>query len=256
MEKLFSYVRLLPILMVVCGFLLVIKAVGISEQAYAQVMAPGAAPAQTAMPQTPRPRHDIAQDRESSSPSEVDLLTGLSKRRAELDAQANTLSMRENLIVAAERRVEERIAALKQVQGQIEALLAKRDAAQEAQIATLVKTYSAMKPADAARIFGGLNDGILVPVAGAMKPDVLAPILAKMPADVAQRLTLKLANRLNLPEDKPVTVAANQTPAPATAIAPPNGAAPVLSTPPAAAAAAPPQGATPQVNPPQAKTGG
>lgn len=243
MQKLFSYVRLLPILTVVCGLLFAIKAVGISEQAYAQAIASGPA----AVPEAKRPKHDIAEDRESSSPSEVDLLTGLSKRRAELDGRQNELSMRENLIVAAERRVEGKIATLKQLQGQIEALLAQRDAEQEKQVAALVKTYSAMKPGDAARIFDGLNEGILVPVAGAMKADVLAPILAKMQADVAQRLTVKLANRLNLPDEKPVAVAANQMPAPAaeptSMIAPPGGAAPAASTP------AP-------VAPPPAKTGG
>jgi len=244
MQKLFSYVRLLPILTVMCGLLLAIKMVGISEQAYAQATASGP----VAPPEAKRPKHDIAVVRESSSPSEVDLLTGLSKRRAELDGRQNELSMRENLIIAAERRVDAKIATLKQLQGQIAALLAQRDGEQEKQVAALVKTYSAMKPADAARIFDGLNDAILVPVVGAMKADVLAPILAKMQADVAQRLTVKLANRLNLPDEKPVAVAANQTPAP---VAVPN----------AAPAANVPQGetapvASAPVTPPPAKTGG
>jgi len=240
-----SHIRLLPVLVGVCGLLLSMKAVGISEYAYAAATAAGA-PAQA---DPPKPKHDIADDQESSSSSEVDLLTNLSKRRTELDARAGELTMRENLIAAAEKRVDEKIAALKLLQDQIQKLVAQRDAEQEKQIASLVKTYSAMKPADAARIFDGLADEILVPVASQMKPDVLAPVMAKMNAEAAQKLTIKLANRLNLPDAKPVTVASNEPPAPQptpnAAIAAPSANAPITTTPtPSAPPAAPAQGKT------------
>ncbi len=99
------------------------------------------------------------------------------------------------------------------------ALLGQRDAEQAKQLASLVKTYSAMKPKDAARIFDSLTDQVLVPVAAEMKSDVLAPVLAAMSPDRAQKLTVRLADRLTLPE----TAAA---PAAATAMA-----APVQGTP-------------------------
>ena len=57
-----------------------------------------------------------------------------------------------------------------------------------------------MKPKDAARIFDNLSDDVLIPVAPAMKSDALAPVLAAMTADAAQKLTVKLANRLQLPD--------------------------------------------------------
>jgi flagellar motility protein MotE (MotC chaperone) len=244
----FNNFRLLPVLTGACGLLFAIKAVGISEYAYAQATA---APAAASAPaDAPKPKHDIVEDKESSSSSEVDLLTNLSKRRTELDARETGLTMRENLIAAAEKRVDGKIAALKELQDQIQKLVAQRDTEQEKQIAALVKTYSAMKPADAARIFDGLNDDILVPVASAMKPDVLAPVLAKMQAEAAQKLTVKLANRLNLPDAKPVTVAANDQPQPQpqqpnAAIAPPSLNAPITTTPvPSAPPAAPAQGKT------------
>jgi flagellar motility protein MotE (MotC chaperone) len=242
-----KHFRLLPILMGTCGLLLSMKAVGISEYAYAQATTP-AAPAPAAEPA--KPKHDISDADEAGSASEIDLLSSLSKRRTELDGRETELTMRENLIVAAEKRVDGKIAALKDLQAQIQKLVAQRDAEQEKQVAALVKTYSAMKPADAARIFDGLNDEILVPVASLMKPDVLAPVLAKMQAEAAQKLTIKLANRLALPDAKPTTVAANDVPAavapaPTTAIAPPVAAAPITSAPaPSAPPAAPAQGKT------------
>jgi flagellar motility protein MotE (MotC chaperone) len=240
-----NHIRLLPVLMGACGLLLTMKAVGISEYAYAEATSAAAAPASA---EAPKPKHDIVEDKESSSSSEVDLLTNLSKRRTELDARETELTMRENLIAAAEKRVDEKIATLKQLQDQIQKLVAQRDAEQEKQVASLVKTYSAMKPADAARIFDGLSDDILVPVASLMKSDVLAPVLAKMNSEAAQKLTIKLANRLALPDAKPVTVAANETPAaqpaPNAAIAPPSANVPVTTTP------------TPSAAPAQGKTGG
>lgn len=232
-----KHFRLLPVLMGTCGLLLTIKAAGLSEYAYAQATSP-AAPARA---EPAKPKHDIAEDAEPTSSSEVDVLTSLSKRRTELDARETELTMRENLIAAAEKRVDGKIATLKGLQDQIQKLVAQRDAEQEKQVASLVKTYSAMKPADAARIFDGLSDDILVPVASEMKPDVLAPVLAKMQAESAQKLTIKLANRLTLPEAKPTTVASNDAPAaaapaPASAIAAPAANVPVTSAPPAAPA--------------------
>ena len=92
--------------------------------------------------------------------------------------------MRADVLAAAESRVDGKIATLKQLQDQIATLLGQRDdAEQEKQMASLVKTYSAMKPKDAARIFDNLSDDVLIPVAQAMKSDVLAPVLADMTAD-------------------------------------------------------------------------
>src|SRR6185437_14391851 len=124
-RPLLHHIRLLPVLMGACGLLLAMKAVGISEYAYAE--ATSAAAATAAPAEAPKPKHDIAEDKESSSSSEVDLLTNLSKRRTELDARETELTMRENLIAAAEKRVDEKIATLKQLQDQIQKLVAQRD---------------------------------------------------------------------------------------------------------------------------------
>jgi hypothetical protein len=122
--------------------------------------------------------------------------------------------MRENLIKAAEDRVDSKIADLKQLQTQIQALLQQHDTAQQKQIDSLVKTYASMKPKDAARIFNNLNDDVLLAVASGMKPDVLGAILGQMQPDAAQKLTVKLADKLKLPET------AQATPAQVAALAP------------------------------------
>ena len=108
-------------------------------------------------------------DDQVASASEVDVVNSLSKRRRELDARERQLTTQANMIAAAEARVDAKIAQLKQLQAQINGLLAQRDDAQKAQIDSLVKTYSTMKAKDAARIFNGLPDEVLVPVAQEMK---------------------------------------------------------------------------------------
>jgi flagellar motility protein MotE (MotC chaperone) len=160
--------------------------------------------------------------------------------------------MRENVLAATEKRIDAKIAALKQLQGQINQLLGQRDAAQEKQIVSLVKTYSAMKPKDAARIFNGLDDDVLIQVAQQMKSDALAPVLAAMNAEVAQKLTVRLASRLNVPEKAALAPSpassAQSTPLPQ--VAP----VPVAPIPQATQAALPPVIA-PQAPPPPATHG-
>ena len=84
--------------------------------------------------------------------SEADVLESLAARREQLDARERELDMREKVIAAAEKRVEERITELKQIEQRIETMFGKRDEQEEAQLASLVKTYEAMKPADAAEM--------------------------------------------------------------------------------------------------------
>ena len=171
-----------------------------------------------------------------ASASEVDVINSLSKRRRELDKRQGQLTTQANMIAAAEQRVDAKIAQLKQLQAQITQLLGQRDEAQKAQVAALVKTYSIMKPKDAARIFNNLPDEVLVPVAQDMKSDQLALVLASMEPDHAKALTVKLANRLVLPEtiNAPAPAAPAPAPAPVAAAAPPAPAAAPAPPPPAA----------------------
>ncbi|HUJ47993.1 MAG TPA: hypothetical protein VLV55_12740 [Rhizomicrobium sp.] len=246
-------IRLIPLVIVLAAGLLVLKGWGIAIEARAQTAsAPHPAPTPSVAKSEADPAADPA---ETVSASSVDLLTSLGKRRAALDARERDLVMRSNLIDAAAKRVDERIAELKSLQASIQTLLGQRDIAEQKQLDALVKSYSSMKPADAARIFNSLADEVLVPVAAAMKPDVLGAVLAKMNSEDAQKLTVKLANRLKAKvEPQPQQLAANSapvamppqqspqaTPVPADAQAP---SAQQASTAPAPAAAAP-QSTTP-----------
>ncbi|MGD0191047.1 MAG: hypothetical protein ABSD74_09925 [Rhizomicrobium sp.] len=234
-----KHLRLLPAVMAVGALLLGVKAVGLVHVAEAQTQIATA-------PRAAVVKATVDEDAESSS-SEVDVLTSLSRRRAELETRARELQTQQELIVAAEKRVDDKIASLKSLQSQIQVLLVQRDAAQQKQIDALVKTYSQMKPRDAARIFNSLEENVLVPVAGQMKPDVLAAILGLMDSQNAQKLTVKLADRLKLPDPPPPAPPAPPTALQTAMTQPP--AVPAPGTKPSEAAPAAIPAATPAVAP-------
>ena len=125
------------------------------------------------------------------SPAERALLERLQERRQELDARNRDLELRENLIKDAEKRLENRIDELKDVENRFNG----KGGEQGAKLKSLVIMYEGMKPKDAARIFDKLDQGVLVDVASAMNPRKLADVLALMNAEMAQRLTVELARR-------------------------------------------------------------
>jgi flagellar motility protein MotE (MotC chaperone) len=230
------FLRLLPGVMLVGGALLVLNATGIVHDAIAQEAAP--APADAMGPALQGANPDFAGgDGQTASAAEVDVLTSLSKRRATIDAREVEVRTQESILAATETRVDTKIAQLKDLQAQIAALLVQRDAAQEKQVAALMKIYSAMKPQSAAGIFNTLDDSVLLPVAEEMKSDTLAPILSAMNPDAARKLTIKLASKLALPDT--AAALAPPGPVPAAADAAQASAAPAPADQTAAPAAAP-----------------
>lgn len=132
--------------------------------------------------------------------SELDLLQDLAERRVELDRRAGEIAIREGILEATERRIDEKIARLEGLEGQIKALVSRHEEIENAELASIVKVYQTMKPKDAARIFERLDMEIQVEVATRMKESKMAPILAAMSADAAKTLTIELATRAQLPE--------------------------------------------------------
>ncbi|NWH08231.1 MAG: hypothetical protein HXY22_06235 [Alphaproteobacteria bacterium] len=211
--------RFFPTIAAGAALLLVVKVADIANgfTALAEEAAPAThEPAQEPAPAadqgagTAAPREDAA-DPGGLSPSEIAVLESLGKRRQELDAIDKEQQMREQLLAATEKRVNERIAELKTIKGDIEALLGKRDEEAERQLADLVKVYETMKPADAARIFEKLDAAVLLNVSQRMKPAKIALVLAQMNPDQAQSLTVRLARRLDLPGQAEATLASEST---------------------------------------------
>lgn len=212
----FNRLRLLPTVMLCAALLLTLKiadiAAGGAAISVAQASAPKAAePAAeeeetheakaegeaqaedetaAAAPEMAEPAEDPAA---RLSESEMTVLKSLSGRREELATRAEALDMRERLLSAAEKRVEDRIAELKEIEARINARLGEQDAENEERLAGLVSMYETMKPKDAARIFERLDMGVLLDVVKRMQPRKMAAVMAAMDPVTAQDLTVELA---------------------------------------------------------------
>ena len=148
-------------------------------------------------------------DEHPVSPAERAILESLQKRRAELDARARELDMREDLLKAAERRVGGRIDELKELEARVKADLQQKDDAEQARFKNVVAMYESMKAKDAAKIFDGLDMRVLIDVAKAINPRTMSEILAQMLPENAQHLTMELAAR---PAPKGAAVQASDLP--------------------------------------------
>jgi len=117
------------------------------------------------------------------------------KRRAELDARAHEIDVREDLLRAAEKRVGGRIEELKDLEARVDAAMQKRDEAETTRLKNIVAMYENMKAKDAAKIFDGLDIRVLLDVVKQINPRRMSDILALMMPENAQRLTIELAAR-------------------------------------------------------------
>lgn len=136
----------------------------------------------------------------SFSKAEIGVLGSLSERRDELKKRADALDTREQLLAAAEKRVEDRIAELKAIEARINTQIGLQDAENEQRMAGLVAMYETMKPKEAARIFERLDMGVLIDVVKRMQPRKMSAVLAAMDPVVAQDLTVELALGDRIPE--------------------------------------------------------
>jgi flagellar motility protein MotE (MotC chaperone) len=160
------------------------------------VMPPPPAPEAPTVPPPPAPPK---RDPSTFTKAEIDLLQNLAARRDELDKRAKDIEMRENLLNATAKKVDDKIAELKQIESKIQALIKEHDTQDEQSLKSLVKVYENMKPKDAARIFEKLDMPVLLQVVERMKEQKLAAVLADMDPAKAKAITIELATKRQLP---------------------------------------------------------
>jgi len=199
--------RLLPAAMVTVAAVLGLKAVAMAEvvaetatsAAEHSTDAPhaeGDAPAATAQTQcAPATLAELA----GLSHEEVQVLQALGARRVALDERGEAMQTQDALMLAAEQRLNERVAELRQLETTVNDLLGQLDEAQEERLVALVDVYQRMRAKDAATVFDGLEDDVLVQVASRMRQANLAEVMGRMEPDRARRLTTMLADRARPP---------------------------------------------------------
>ena len=129
------------------------------------------------------------------SASERAILERLQARRQELDARAREIDIRESLLKAAEKRIEEKSADMKATEARITAASGQKDEAETARMKNIVTMYEAMKPKDAAKVFDRLEMAVLIEIAVQIKPQKMSDIMGLMQPEAAERLTVEMARR-------------------------------------------------------------
>ena len=204
-----SSVRLMPAVMVTVAAVLGLKAVAMAEvvaetvaeagheEAAASAGAHGDEPAATMAAQqcTAPSLADMA----GLSQAEVQVLQALGARRVELEARGEALETEDGLMLAAEQRLNERLAELRTLETHVNDLLGRLDEAQEERLTNLVDVYQRMRAKDAATVFDGLDNEVLVQVASRMRQANLAEVMGRMDPARARSLTQMLADRARPP---------------------------------------------------------
>src|SRR6185312_11972115 len=85
-------------------------------------------------------------------------------------------AIRENLIKAAEQRIDAHLAEVKEVESRIKVETEQKDEAEAARFKGLITLYENMKPRDAAKIFNRLDMEVLIKVAAQINPRTMADI--------------------------------------------------------------------------------
>ena len=211
--------RLIPAAMITVAAVLGLKAVAMAEDvaetvttegehaeaAAAPAAADAAAPAANAC--APASLAEMA----GLSQAEVQVLQALGERREALDLRGTQLETQDALMLVAEQRLSERLAELRTLETHVNDLLGQLDEAQETRLAALVDVYQRMRAKDAATVFDGLDDGVLVQVASRMRQANLAEVMGRMDPARARALTEMLADRARPPTNGDDLLARSRT---------------------------------------------
>lgn len=129
------------------------------------------------------------------SAGERAVLESLQQRRQELETRTREMEVRDSLLKAAEKRIEQRLQDLKDAESRITGASAKREEEDQGKFKSLVTMYENMKAKEAAKIFDRLELRVLVELANKMNPRRMSDILGVMSPEAAERLTIEIANR-------------------------------------------------------------
>ncbi len=158
------------------------------------------APASPTAPEPPPMTPAIAApDPSAVTPGAPELAQHYAERRVEIERQTKELEQREALLVATEKRLDQKLQELEKVRTDIQKMMRAGDEKQNAQVESLVKIYETMKPKEAARIFEELDMPVLLDVFQRIKEPKAAPILAAMDPVKAKQVTSAMIERRTMP---------------------------------------------------------
>jgi flagellar motility protein MotE (MotC chaperone) len=136
------------------------------------------------------------------SSTQIELLQKLADRRDELDRWEKDIELKENVLRATEKRLNDKIVQIQAMESEVSTMLALYNEKEDTKIRSLVKIYENMKPKDAARIFDEVEMPVLLLVIDKMTEKKVAPILAEMDPKKAKQVTVQFADQRKVDSEK------------------------------------------------------
>lgn len=133
------------------------------------------------------------------STEEMELITQLRQRREDLEAREQQLDLQEQLLASTEKRINDKIGQLQELEVQIKKHLRLFEEVEEKQLDAIVEVYEKMKPKDAAPRFEALALQTQVDLVTRMKPAKVAALMENMSPQKASILTTELATQVQPP---------------------------------------------------------
>lgn len=156
-------------------------------------------------PAVPASKADAKKIEWADSDSDLDnddlrkeMMANLNERRQMIEEKEKELAQREALLKAGNEEINKKVEELTAIRNEIESLLKKQNAQEDADTSRLVKIYEGMKPKDAARIFNQLDMDVLLSVVTKMSERKSSAIISAMDPDKARSLTLFLSEQNKL----------------------------------------------------------
>lgn len=123
------------------------------------------------------------------------LAAALSAREAKVAAAELALADRKAALELADLALTHRLDELKTAEDDLKQVLAIADGAAEKDLVRLTAVYEAMKPADAAALFGTMSPEFAAGFLARMQPGAAAAVLAGMAPDKAYAISALIAGR-------------------------------------------------------------
>ena len=134
---------------------------------------------------------------EASAPSQgtAELLAAFKTREERIVAKEAAIGARMQELQAVEAELAAQITALEEAEASLSATLAIAASAAQEDVARLARVYEAMKPQDAAALFGAMDPGFSAGFLGLMRPEAAAAVMTNLDPQVAYAISAVLAGR-------------------------------------------------------------
>jgi flagellar motility protein MotE (MotC chaperone) len=129
------------------------------------------------------------------SSEEDQIITQLRERREQLEERSRQLDLQEQLLQSTEKKIEDKIVQLQQLEAAIKDHLRLFDEREDGQLKSIVEVYEKMKPKEAAPRFEALPLQTQLDLVTRMKSAKVAALMEKMSPEKASTLTKELATR-------------------------------------------------------------